>query len=99
MKQELVYKDESYKIVGLLFEVHNELGRYCNERQCADLLERKLLENRIPHQREMKLPKLFLGEVKGRNVVDFIIYNKIIIEAKSKRYLVKNDYYQVQRYL
>ena len=33
MKQELIYKDLSYEITGILFEVHNELGRYCNEKK------------------------------------------------------------------
>jgi len=39
MKQELIYKDLSYEISGILFEVHNELWRYCNEKQCCDLIE------------------------------------------------------------
>ena len=45
MKTELVYPELSYQIVGILYGAHNELGRYNNEKQCADLLEQKLKEH------------------------------------------------------
>jgi len=35
----LIYPDLSYKINGILFTVHNELGRFCNEKQYADAIE------------------------------------------------------------
>jgi hypothetical protein len=44
MKQEIIYKELSYEITGVLFDVHNELGRYCNEEQRGDLIEKKLEE-------------------------------------------------------
>lgn len=99
MKQEIVYKELSYKINGLMFKVHNELGRYCNEKQCCDLLEQKLLEEKMDYEREVFLPKSFKGENQNRNKADFVIENKIIIEVKNKRFIEKNDFYQVKRYL
>src|SRR3989338_547713 len=33
------------------------------------------------------------------NVVDFLVEDKIVLELKAKRLLVKEDYYQTQRYL
>jgi len=35
----IVYKDLSYKIYGLLFKVHRELGYYRNEKQYGDYFE------------------------------------------------------------
>lgn len=99
MKQELIYPDLSYEITGLLFEVHNELGRYCNEKQCGDLFEIKLKNNNIKYQREYKIKKLFNSELPGRNIADFLIEYKIIIEFKCKRVIERNNYYQVRRYL
>ncbi|PIR92182.1 GxxExxY protein [Candidatus Falkowbacteria bacterium CG10_big_fil_rev_8_21_14_0_10_44_15] len=99
MRQELIYKDLSYTIAGLLFEVHNELGRYCNEKQCADLFEGKLKEHGIAYEREKILPKFFTEENFGRNRIDFIIEDKIIIEFKCVRVLERREYYQIQRYL
>ncbi len=99
VNEKLIFKDLSYKINGLLFDIHNELGRYCNEKQFCDALEDKLKQNNITYEREKVLPPSFEGEKNGRHRVDFIIENKIIIEAKVKRYLDKEDYYQLQRYL
>ena len=99
MKQEIVFKDLSYDINRLLFKVHNELGRYCNEKQYGDLLETKLQKNKIRYERKKVIPLSFNGEKSNRNRVDFIIENKIIIEIKLKRVISRENYYQVLRYL
>ena len=99
MKQELIYKDLSYEITGLLFEVHNELGRYCNEKQCGDLFEKKLKDRGIKYEREKIIPPSFNGEKFGRNRVDFIIEDQIIVEFKCKRIIGREVFYQMQRYL
>ena len=39
---DLIYSDLTYKINGILFTVHNQLGRYCNEKQYSDLIEKLL---------------------------------------------------------
>ena len=95
----LIYKDLSYDITGILFKVHNNLGRYCNEQQYGDALEHLLKESGIHYKREQILPVAFEGEKPGRNKADFVNEEKIIVELKAKRLLEKDDYYQVQRYL
>ncbi len=95
----IIFPELSYKINGILFEVHNNLGRHCNEQQYADAVEKLLKENDIKYEREKVIPESFPGEQKGRNKVDFIIESKIILEIKAKRLLLREDYYQVRRYL
>jgi len=99
MGDKIIYKELSFIINGLLFEVHNELGRYCNEKQCGDLFEKKLIDNKIKYQREILLPISFEGENNGRNKIDFIIDEKIIVELKCERFTKKEFYYQLRRYL
>jgi len=95
----LVYPELSYKITGILFAAHNELGRFRNEKQYSDGLEGYLKKFKIKYEREEILPASFEQESKGRNKIDFLIEDKIILEMKAKRLLVKNDYYQTKRYL
>ena len=96
----VIYPDLSYKLTGILFSVHNELGRFCNEKQYADCVEgyfKKL--NNVEYEREKILNPAFEEELPGRNKIDFIIENKIILEIKAKRILGREEYYQVKRYL
>ncbi len=45
------------------------------------------------------MPPSFVNEFKGRNKIDFIIDDKIILETKAKRIITNEDYYQIKRYL
>jgi len=88
----LIYPELSYLITGMCFEIHNKLGRYAREKQYGDLLEEKLKEIKIPYKREFKIGKT-------GNTIDLLIDNKIILELKAKSFILKEDYYQTQRYL
>lgn len=98
-KSQIIYPKLSYEVVGVCFKIHNDLGRYLSEKQYCDALEQKLKEKKIPYKREYAIPVFFDGERKRRSVVDFLIDNKLILEIKAKRRVLREDYYQVQRYL
>jgi GxxExxY protein len=99
IRQKLIYPQLSYKINGILFTVHNQLGRFCNEKQYCDLIEEYIKKLNLKYEREKDLPPSFENELKGRNRVDFTIEDKIILEIKSKRMFDRDDYYQIKRYL
>ncbi len=88
----LIFPELSYSIIGICFSVHNDLGRYCREKQYCDAIEKRLKEIKIPYKREF-----CIGNT--GDIVDFLIDNKIILEVKTKRLLTKEDYFQLQRYL
>ena len=95
----IIYPELSYIINGILFKTHNTLGKNCSEGQYSDFVEKLLKESNVKYEREKILPPIFYGEKAGRNKVDFLIDNKIILELKSKKVISKDDYYQVKRYL
>lgn len=98
-KGKLLYPELSYKLCGLMFETHNALGRYRNEQIYADFFESLLKKENVKYQREYQLPESFEGEAGRRNIADFYIDGKIIIEMKARRVISREDYYQVKRYL
>lgn len=95
----VIYPELSYKIIGILFSVHNELGQYCNEKQYADKIEFYLTKFSIKYEREKILDASFVGEKPGRNKIDFLVEDKIILEIKVRTIITREDYYQVRRYL
>ena len=88
----LIFPELSYVVTGLCYKVHNELGRFSKEKQYCDSLAQKLTEEKIPFKRELRAYEF-------NELPDFIIDDKIIFEAKAKRILLPEDYFQVQRYL
>lgn len=84
-KKEFLYGDLTYKINGILIEIHKELGAYAREKQIGDLLEKKLKERNLFYQREVRI-----GD--SGNIADFIIEDKIILELKAKPFFIVEDY-------
>lgn len=90
----VLFKDLSYDITGLCFQVHRELGRYCKEKQYCDRFEELLIERDLPYKREYRIDSIQKG-----NQWDFLIRGEIVVEFKANDFIKKTDYFQVQRYL
>ena len=88
----VIHPELSYLITGICFDVHNDLGRFAREKQYGNFLEEKLVSLKIPFKREHRIGGT-------GNILDFIIDNKIVLELKAKDSIVREDYYQLQRYL
>lgn len=91
-KIELLHEGLTFQLNGIAFKVQNEIGRFGREKQYCDLYEKYLMEESVPYKRE-----LIIGD--SGNILDFLAYNYIPLEMKAKPFLLKEDYYQMQRYL
>ena len=91
----IVEKELSYKLNGIFYAIQDKLGRFARERQYSDELEVELKNSHIAYRREFPI------EAGGRksNFADFIIEEKILIEIKTKPFIIKEDYAQTMRYL
>lgn len=92
VSEKVLYPELSYLITGILFSVQNELGPYSKEKQYGDLIEQKFNEMKVPYKREARI-----GD--SGNILDFIIDNKIALELKTTRAIVREHYSQIQNYL
>lgn len=97
-KTKILYPQLCYKINGLCFKTQKELGRFARERQYADKFQQLLKESGLIYQREVKLTEINDGSPDG-NIADFIIDGKVILDFKAKKFITKEDYFQMQRYL
>ncbi len=95
----VLYPELSYKICGLCFNVHNELGRFRSEKSYADALEDLLKKNDIKYLREKPFSPAFEEEKERRNIPDFLIEDRVVLDLKVKRIITKEDYFQMKRYL
>lgn len=50
----IIYKELSYKIIGILFEVHNKLGGSFEEKYYQRGVEKKLKELGLKYDKELK---------------------------------------------
>ncbi|MEK7200791.1 MAG: GxxExxY protein [Patescibacteria group bacterium] len=92
VSKKVIYPELSYSVNGILFEVKKELGQYAREKQYGDLIEKKLKENNISYNREIAVGNT-------GNIIDFLIDNKIVLELKATRFIVGDNYRQIQNYL
>ena len=96
---EILQKELSYNINGILFKIHNSLGRFCKHNQYGDALEALLKENNIKYKREIEVPILFNGIKLTGNILDFLIEDVIVLDIKCKKDITTKDYVQMKRYL
>jgi len=96
----LTYKQESYEIIGVLFDIHNELGGGFLEAVYSDAIEYELKSRNIPFEREKRYQVNYKDIVIPHQfIADFVIYDKIILEIKSVAALNDRHVAQCLNYL
>jgi len=96
----LIHGDESFAIIGRCFEVYNELGPGFLEIVYKDALELELKKSEIPYKREHRFDVRYKGNILEHYfVADFVVFEHIILEIKSKSEITENCYAQALNYL
>ncbi len=95
----IVYKELSYKIVGKLFDVYNELGYGHPEKYYQTAIEKALALSKINFKSQVHYKLIYRGETIGKYFLDFLIENKIILEIKKGEYFSKKNIEQIKSYL
>ncbi len=80
----IIYKEQSYQIIGACMAVHRELGCGFLEAVYQEALEEEFTLRNIPYVREESLPIIYKGKVLNKRYqADFICFGKIIVELKA----------------
>lgn len=97
---EILFKDESYAIIGACIKVHSELGAGFLEAVYQEALEKEFTKRNIPFLRQPRLSLFFDGEkLKKYYIADFICYNSIILEIKATSFLSETTIKQLHNSL
>jgi len=96
----IIYKDESYKLMGILFDIHSNLGKGFSEIVYKDAIEYELEKSLIFFEREkeysVKYKDVFL---KHKFYADFVVFDKIILELKCCSSISDSHIAQTMNYL
>ncbi len=97
---EIIYPEESYKIMGACFEVYNDKGCGFLEPVYQECMELEVGLQDIPAKPQIALPLMYKGvSLKQGYRPDFSCYDKIILELKAVEKLTDEHIAQVLNYL
>ncbi|MBU3925019.1 GxxExxY protein [Patescibacteria group bacterium] len=96
---DLVYKELSYEIVGVLYEVYKELGGGYQEKYYQRAINLKLKKKNFRFREQICIGIKIENENIGKYFLDFLIEDKIILEIKAAPKFYARDIKQVLGYL
>jgi GxxExxY protein len=97
---DILYQEESYRIMGACFEVYKLMGCGFLEPVYQECLELELARQDIPFKAQTELMLTYKGhQLKNVYKPDFICWDKIIVEIKCVVELTAKHRAQVHNYL
>lgn len=95
----IIQKELSYKIVGILFDVHKKLGNRYQEKYYQRAVAAALKKNGLKFQKELPVSLLYDDRKIGEYYLDFLINDQVVLEIKARPFLRPVDFKQVLAYL
>ena len=96
----ILYKNESYKIIGCCMKIHSELGPGFLEAVYEEVLEKEFVKESIPYKKQVSLDLYYDGvKLNKKYRADFICFDNIILEIKAVSQVPIVFYKQLQNYL
>ena len=97
---ELLYQEETYKIIGAAMEVYNQLGHGFLEAVYQEALAIEMRTHNIPFQEQPLLQIPYKGRpLHQQYIPDFLVYDKIVVEIKALKQLGPVEEAQLINYL
>jgi len=99
LEERILYKDLSYKFVGLAMKVHTELGYGFLEKVYENSLMILFEENNVLAQQQVPIKVTFHGLIVGDYLADIVVENSIILELKAQDRIIDAHKAQTLNYL
>ena len=95
----ILYKELSYRVVGLAMDVHNQLGHGFLEKVYEKALMVQFRKEGISAIRQHPIPVYFQNELVGDFYADILVEDKIILELKTGQAIAPAHRAQALNYL
>jgi GxxExxY protein len=97
---ELLFKEETYRVIGICMEIHKALGMGLKEINYKDAMEIDFRENEVDYNRERKFVVKYKDQVlRNPYIPDFVIFDSIILEIKATPCIIDTHLSQALSYL
>lgn len=98
-KDNVLYPELSYQVIGCAYDVFNELGVGHHEKFYQRALAVSFKSKGIEFREQLYIPVKFQNTVVGRNFLDFLVEGKIVVELKKDSRFSKQHIDNVLEYL
>ena len=99
MEEKFLYKEESYIIQGVAFDIYKQFRNRHKEKIYHNSFYYGLKDKGLEAEKEKRIDIYYNGRKVGTYTPDLVIENKIIIELKVKPKLTQDDIKQFWYYL
>lgn len=95
----VIYPELSYKIMGVLFDVHNQLGNRYQEKYYSRAVRLGFQKIGLKFEKELMVNLMYDNKIVGKYYLDFLVESKIVIEIKAVPIFSRKDFKQILGYL
>lgn len=100
LDNKILYKEESFKIIGACMKVHSTLGSGFLEAVYEEAIEKEFDIQKIPYKKQVKLELYYNDQkLKKHYRADFVCYDNIILEIKAVSQIPSVFNAQLKNYL
>ena len=97
--QDFKYKELIEIIISIFYKVHNKLGYGFLEKVYRDAMMIEFKKEGIPSIPQSGIRVFYKGEMIDEHYADILVDNKVIVEIKTAKCLVKDNEVQLLQYL
>ncbi len=98
-RKDILHPELSYKIIGCAFDVYNSIGSGHHEKYYQRGLAEAFAKQNLNFNQQVDYPLKYKEKIIGRNFLDFLVDNKVIVEIKKGEHCSKTNIDQVKEYL
>lgn len=97
--EKVIYPELSYKIIGCLFEVYNDLSFGYREKYYYNAIKKAFDRCGIRYKEQFCISLTYKDEKVGKFFIDFLVENKVVLEIKVGNYFSRKNIEQTYQYL